>query len=67
MTLRTQKKLIEDVQQSEKVGEAIAELVLAKDRGETGLRQQAILLTILDSEFHFLKNEVLAIGEEDCA
>lgn len=56
---RTQKQLIEDVQQSERVGEAIAAYVIAKDTGGSAIKEQALLLTLLDSEFHYLKNEQL--------
>lgn len=59
MTTRTQKQLIEDVQQSEKIGEAIANFVIAIDTGSRthGLKEQAALLQTIFSETHFLKNE----------
>ena len=52
---RTQKQLIEAVQESEKIGEALADLVVAYDNGEGYLRQSVNLNAVVMAEIIFLK------------
>jgi hypothetical protein len=57
---RTQKQLIEDVQQSEKIGEALAELTTSVDTGSIPLDWSAKLLNTVLGEIYFLKEEELS-------
>lgn len=56
---RTQKQLVEAVQQSEAIGNALANLAIAIDTGSLAAKEQTYLLSTAISEVYYLKNEDL--------